>query len=290
MWGNVVKRHGKTVEIVQDGLQEWAAFELERDLIALYGRRDLGLGYLCNNTDGGEGASGHVVSEKTKQLKREQSLAMHADPEFKKRFSAIHRVVQNYPHVKAKRSSSSKAANARPEVKAKISASSKKMHADPEWSARRAEKLKLSWQNPASRDARIAAAASANSTPEARQRSSTHAKAMHACPEFRKLHAAAIASALARPEVKAKHVAAIEKMGKDPEVLRKRSESTRKTKEARGQTRPVACSNGMSFISTSSAARWLRENGYPKADCGNIVACCKGRYKHAHGYVWTYID
>jgi hypothetical protein len=52
-WKNIVKKHGLTVEIFQSGLQEWAAFEFECDLIALYGRQNL-----CNLTDGGEGPSG----------------------------------------------------------------------------------------------------------------------------------------------------------------------------------------------------------------------------------------
>ena len=52
-WRNIVAKHGYTVEIVQDGMQEWWAFELERDLIAYYGRETL-----CNLTDGGDGASG----------------------------------------------------------------------------------------------------------------------------------------------------------------------------------------------------------------------------------------
>lgn len=60
-WQSVVKKHGLCVEIVQSGMQEWWAFELERELIAFYGRDNL-----CNFTDGGEGSSGYVQSEQTK--------------------------------------------------------------------------------------------------------------------------------------------------------------------------------------------------------------------------------
>lgn len=56
-WKNTVKKHGLIVEIVHHGLQEWAAFEIERELIAFYGRHDLGLGNLVNLSDGGEGPS-----------------------------------------------------------------------------------------------------------------------------------------------------------------------------------------------------------------------------------------
>lgn len=56
-WKSIVDKHGLIVEIVSSDLQEWAAFELEASLIALYGRKDSGLGYLCNHSDGGEGNS-----------------------------------------------------------------------------------------------------------------------------------------------------------------------------------------------------------------------------------------
>jgi hypothetical protein len=46
-------------------LTEGEAFELERTLIAVYGRIDLGTGCLANLTEGGEGASGNVQSEGT---------------------------------------------------------------------------------------------------------------------------------------------------------------------------------------------------------------------------------
>jgi hypothetical protein len=65
-WKFIAKKHGYTVEIVESGLQEWAAFEIEKNLIALHGRMDLGLGSLVNYTDGGDGASGCVMKESTK--------------------------------------------------------------------------------------------------------------------------------------------------------------------------------------------------------------------------------
>ena len=65
-WHRIVAKHGLVVKIVQDGLQEWAAFELECDLIALYGRRDVGYGPLVNLSDGGEGATGYVPTPETR--------------------------------------------------------------------------------------------------------------------------------------------------------------------------------------------------------------------------------
>jgi hypothetical protein len=72
-WNRTVKKHGFNIIVVRDGLQEWAAFELEREMIALHGRRDLGLGPLVNLTDGGEGPSGAVVGQTT----REKMSAVH---------------------------------------------------------------------------------------------------------------------------------------------------------------------------------------------------------------------
>ena len=54
-WQAAAKKHGVIVEIVESNLQEWAAFELESSLISLYGRKDHGLGRLCNHSDGGDG-------------------------------------------------------------------------------------------------------------------------------------------------------------------------------------------------------------------------------------------
>ena len=58
---------------LKQNLTEEEAFRHEIYMIAVFGRKDLGIGILHNKTDGGEGTSGWVASEETK---RKQSRAM----------------------------------------------------------------------------------------------------------------------------------------------------------------------------------------------------------------------
>jgi hypothetical protein len=55
------------VVYVQEGLTEQQAFSLERYCINLYGRVDLQTGCLRNKSDGGEGASGVVMTDERRQ-------------------------------------------------------------------------------------------------------------------------------------------------------------------------------------------------------------------------------
>ena len=70
-WKRAYEKHGLIVEIAFDNLDEKTAFLCEKDTI-LEMRY---FGYpLCNMTDGGEGKSGHVQSQETKD-KRSKSMA-----------------------------------------------------------------------------------------------------------------------------------------------------------------------------------------------------------------------
>lgn len=99
-WHRVVKKHGLVVEIVLDGLQEWAALELEIDYIALHGRKNTGYGSLINLTDGGENpphtTESIAAAVKTRkqnpelQAKLKVRLAeMHKNPEWIQKFKAM---------------------------------------------------------------------------------------------------------------------------------------------------------------------------------------------------------
>lgn len=71
-WQRVVKKYGYTIEIYKSNLTQEEAFQIEIELIAKYGRIDLGNGQLINQTKGGitvEGVSEKVLNKKKKSLK-----------------------------------------------------------------------------------------------------------------------------------------------------------------------------------------------------------------------------
>jgi len=65
---NKMRQNGITPNIsLYSELDEELAFFLEEELIAKFGRKDLGTGTLLNMTNGGDGGAGYVVSEETRK-------------------------------------------------------------------------------------------------------------------------------------------------------------------------------------------------------------------------------
>ena len=85
-WRNVAK-DGYDIRIEIPNLSEDEAFQLEREIIKTYGRRDVGTGCLVNLTDGGEGTSGHIHSKKTKRKMSESQKGKTRSDETKRKMS-----------------------------------------------------------------------------------------------------------------------------------------------------------------------------------------------------------
>ena len=102
---------------------EEAVKQVEIELIAKYGRRDLGKGSLANLTDGGEGSAGAIQDDEARRKKSIVSIKAHADLEIKKRRTEALRATLAKPEVKKKYSEIAREIGSRPEVKRKKSES-----------------------------------------------------------------------------------------------------------------------------------------------------------------------
>lgn len=122
------KKQGHTVPLpikdrisfVKTNLTEDEAHELEIDLIARYGRKDNGTGILRNRTDGGEGSSGRVYSEETKQKLREARALQMISDETRKKMSKAHTGRVHSEKTKAKMAKAAQGRKKSPEELAKI--------------------------------------------------------------------------------------------------------------------------------------------------------------------------
>lgn len=93
---------------------------------------------------------------------------------------------------------------------------------------------------------------------------------------------------------------AIEKMrqkanARSPETIAKqvaantgkiRSAEARLNMAAAQKGKSVECSNGMTFEKLTHAAKWLKENGHPKASVQAIVKASSAKHRVAYGFGW----
>ena len=76
-WRGVVKNYGYEVDVLFEGISWEEACEVEKGMIADYGRHDLGLGCLVNQTDGGDGGFGMILTDEAKEKIRQFQLSLN---------------------------------------------------------------------------------------------------------------------------------------------------------------------------------------------------------------------
>lgn len=207
-WKSIVKKYGYNVEIYLNGLQEWYAIELEKELIAYYGRENI-----CNMTDGGEGMSGWTPSEETIKKRTSKTIGQKRTEETKKRMSEA-----------------------------------KKGYKPSKETLIKMSQCRIGFKH----------------TEEAKKKVSIAVRNRKVSEETRKKMSEA------------------RKGYKQTEIAKEKMSSAKSV--------PVVCSNGMIFKSATSAAAWLRNNGWPKASPSGVSAARRGVVRTAYGYTWKYVD
>jgi hypothetical protein len=136
-------------ERVLETPSEAAAFAREIELIALYGRRDRKLGSLFNLTDGGEGASGAIRTDKEKEFLRVDSLDKWQRPEYRAKVIAAQQAAQSTPEARANKSAASAEAWTRPETRQKRQEGIKQARSADASKAKTSAQAKAQWSDPA---------------------------------------------------------------------------------------------------------------------------------------------
>jgi len=105
--------------ILKNNLTEEESFKHEVYMIAVFGRKDLGTGILHNRTNGGDGASGTVVSNETRKKLSEANK--NPSEETRRKMSESHKGKTLSKESKRKMSESSKGKTHSEETKIKMS-------------------------------------------------------------------------------------------------------------------------------------------------------------------------
>jgi hypothetical protein len=127
---------------------EAEAFAKEIELIALYGRRNLGTGTLFNLTDGGEGGSGVVKTAEHKAVDKYNSAKNWQDPIYRERVVLGQRRVQGTPEARAAKALASKEAWADAEIRTKRQEGIAKARSTAESKAKTSLQARAQWDDP----------------------------------------------------------------------------------------------------------------------------------------------
>lgn len=86
-WNKCLTLGTFVVKVFFESTSEEEVFQMERDAIAFYGRKDIGTGNLLNMTDGGDGVSGSICSYRGQ--KRDPSVGVAISKAKKGKFSGL---------------------------------------------------------------------------------------------------------------------------------------------------------------------------------------------------------
>jgi hypothetical protein len=111
--------------ILKQNLTEEESFRHEVYMIAVFGRKDLGTGILHNRTDGGDGASGAVVSDETRRKMSEALKGKPRSKEIRRKISESHKGKTHSEESRRNMSESQKGKTFSEETKRKLSESQK---------------------------------------------------------------------------------------------------------------------------------------------------------------------
>jgi len=106
--------------LLKQNLTEEEAFKHEIYMIAVFGRKDLRTGMLRNKTNGGDGVSGAVVSDKTRRKMSEANEGKPRSKEIRKKISKAHKGKTHSEEAKRKMSELKKGKTFSEEHKKKI--------------------------------------------------------------------------------------------------------------------------------------------------------------------------
>jgi hypothetical protein len=262
-WKRIEAKYGRIVEIYKEGLQEFEAFDIERQLIEKYGRENL-----CNLRDGGKGGINPSYETRLKMSKARKGII----------FSEKH--IENMKIARAKYIISD-------ETKKKIS---KTLTGRPgkKWT----EESRIKASNSAKSSGKtpeqiemIRKIGLLNKGKKGKPLTDYQKEALRLSLEKR------MADPIEREKIRQQGIKSglANKGRKHTEELKKHLSTVHKERNKKFKI-PVKCFNGMIFESAGDAVCWLRNNGKTSSVRTNIVSCCNGNLKSAYGFKWEHVN